>query len=111
MPPRSANILTSPRAKRAEESPLSVAMARLLAVALAVCLTFTGTLDVFAQTTKHKKKKSTKPKSPVCQTGCKPNTTSPALNSATPEDPAAQKEVGELARDLHQGVPGAYEKL
>ena len=31
--------------------------------------------------------------------------------SATPEDAAAQKELALLARDLHRGTPGAYEKL
>ena len=66
--------------------------------------------DLSAQT-KKKKKKSTHPKSPACATGCKPDTTSPALDASTPEDAAAQKELALLARDLHRGTPGAYEKL
>ncbi len=64
-----------------------------------------------AQTTPQKKKKSTHPKSPACQTGCKPDTTAPALDAATPEDAAAQKELGVLARDLHHAAPGSYDKV
>jgi soluble lytic murein transglycosylase len=63
-----------------------------------------------AQTTK-KKKAPAHPKSPACATGCKPETTAPALDAQTPEDAALQKELGELARDLHRGTPGSYEKL
>jgi soluble lytic murein transglycosylase len=61
--------------------------------------------------TTHKKKKAAHPKSPACQTGCKPDTSAPALDSATPEDAAAQKDAALLARDLHHGVPGSYDKL
>jgi soluble lytic murein transglycosylase len=68
--------------------------------------------NAFAQSTPtHKKKKATHPSSPACQTGCKPDTTSPALDAATPEDAEAQKEVAVLARDLHHGTPGSYDKL
>jgi soluble lytic murein transglycosylase len=67
--------------------------------------------SAFAQTASHKKKKSTHPKSPACQTGCKPDTTLPAFDAATPEDAAAQKELAVLGRDLHHGTPGAYDKL
>jgi soluble lytic murein transglycosylase len=63
------------------------------------------------QTTAHKKKTSAKPKSPACTTGCKPDTSAPALDAATPEDAAAQKELALLARDVHQGTPGSSEKL
>jgi soluble lytic murein transglycosylase len=64
-----------------------------------------------AQTTAHKKKRATHPKSPACQDGCKPDTTIPALDSATPEDAAAQRELAPLARELRQGLPGSYDKL
>jgi len=64
-----------------------------------------------AQTTKHKKKKPTHPTSPACQTGCKPDTTVPALDNATPEDAAAQKELAPLARALHHGTTADYQKL
>lgn len=43
--------------------------------------------------------------------GCKPETASPIFDAATPEDAAAQKELAVLARDLHHGTPGSYEKL
>ncbi len=59
----------------------------------------------------HKKKKAAKPKSPACSSGCKPETTAPGLDAATPEDVAAQKELTVLARDVHHGTPGSYEKL
>jgi soluble lytic murein transglycosylase len=84
---------------------------RALALVLIFSLAFTGSLDLFAQTTAHKKKKPVKPKSPACRTGCKPDTTSPALDAATPEDSSLQKELGGLARDLHQGTGGSYDKL
>jgi soluble lytic murein transglycosylase len=68
-------------------------------------------LGAFAQKAPHKKKVSTHPKSPACQTGCKPDTTGPTLDAATPEDAAAQKDLEVLARDLHRGTPGSYDKL
>src|SRR5260221_2309556 len=83
-------------------------LAILSAIILCLSLLFAG--DLFAQT-KKKKKKPTHPKSPACATGCKPDTTAPALDAATPQDAAAQKELGLRARDLHRGTPGAYEKL
>ncbi len=62
----------------------------------------------FAQT---KKKASHKPKSPPCRTGCKPDTSAPDVLTATADDAAANKELGVLARNLHNGVAGSYEKL
>jgi len=77
---------------------------------LLLCAALVGS-GLGAQTTAHRKKKATHPKSPACQTGCKPDTTAPALDSSTPEDAAAQKDLALLARDLHHGVPGSYDKL
>jgi soluble lytic murein transglycosylase len=82
-----------------------------LALALAVCLALGSGCDLFAQTTAKKKKKTVKPKSPACRTGCKPATSAPALDSATPEDATAQKDLALLARDLHHATPGSYDKL
>ena len=82
-----------------------------MALALCASLSLTGSLDLLAQNPPHKKKKSTRPKSPACQTGCKPDTTLPALDASTPEDAAAQKELSSLARDVHHAAPGSYEKL
>ena len=70
-----------------------------------------GNASTTPQSTTHKKKKAAKPKSPACNSGCKPDTTAPALDAATPEDAAAQKELTLLARDGHHGTPGSYEKL
>ena len=77
---------------------------------LILCLSLVCAGDLSAQA-KKKKKKPAHPKTPACATGCKPDTASPALDSSTPEDAAAQKELALLARDLHRGTPGAYEKL
>jgi soluble lytic murein transglycosylase len=60
---------------------------------------------------KQKKKKATHSKATPCRSGCKPDTTAPEITAATPEDEAAQKELADLARAVHTGTPGAYEKL
>ena len=73
-------------------------------------LSFGGALDAVAQSTKHKRK-SKKPKSPACQTGCKPETSTPQVAADSPEDEVAQKELSEAARAFHNGTPGGYEKL
>lgn len=86
-------------------------MWRALALALCAALILTSGFDALAQNAPHKKKKHSHPKSPACQTGCKPDTTAPALDSSTPEDAAAQKELAALARDLHHATPGSYDKL
>jgi soluble lytic murein transglycosylase len=86
-------------------------MARsFVALVLIIGLSFGGTLEVLAQSPTHKHK-SKKPKSPPCQTGCKPDTSAPQVAADTPEDEAAQKELSDLARALHNGTPGSYEKL
>ena len=107
MLPRSANILTLRQESRASFS-LRTLTSRVLTLLLCAALVGSG---LGAQTTAHRKKKATHPKSPACQTGCKPDTTAPALDSSTPEDAAAQKDLALLARDLHHGVPGSYDKL
>ncbi len=77
---------------------------------LVASLSLGGALDAFAQSSPHKHK-SKKPKSPPCQTGCKPDTSAPQVAADTPQDEAAQKELSELARALHGATPGAYERL
>jgi soluble lytic murein transglycosylase len=63
-----------------------------------------------SQTTR-RRKKSTKPKAAPCRSGCKPETTAPESTAITPEEQALQKEMADLAHELHTAVPGAYEKL
>ena len=82
----------------------------LVALLLIFGLSFGGAFDAVGQSSKHQRK-SKKPKSPPCRTGCKPETSEPQVAADTPEDEAAQKELSELARELHNAVPGAYEKL
>ncbi len=77
---------------------------------LIVGLSLGGAFDAFAQSSKHQHK-TKKPKSPPCRTGCKPDTSVPQVAADTPEDEAAQKELSDLARALHNATPGAYEKL
>ena len=83
---------------------------KTFSIALTLLLSLFLALDLSAQTSR-KKKKPVRPKSPACADGCKPATTPPALDAATPDDTAAQKQLSELARDLHRAVPGSYEKL
>ena len=82
----------------------------LVALLLIFGLSFGGAFDAVAQSSKHQRK-SKKPKSPPCRTGCKPETSEPQVAADTPEDEAAQKELSELARALHNAAPGAYGKL
>ena len=111
IPLPSANTLTLPPESSANRSMTSAAPSRLLVLVLSLVLALGCGLDAFAQNTAHKKKKPAPPKSPACRTGCKPDTTAPQLDAATPEDSAAQRELAVLARDLHQGTPGSYEKI
>jgi outer membrane protein assembly factor BamD (BamD/ComL family) len=82
----------------------------LMALTLVVSLSLGSAFDAFAQTSQHKRKPK-KPKAAPCVSGCKPEITQPNLAADTPEDEAAQKELAELARAVHTGVPGSYEKL
>jgi hypothetical protein len=91
--------------------PRAVYFSRALAILLSVALLAAVPLDVPAQTVHSKKKKSDKPKSVPCRTGCTPSTSAPEITAATPEDEAAQRELSSLARALHNATPGAYEKL
>jgi soluble lytic murein transglycosylase len=108
--PLSANIPTRPPENRAKFHRLHAIFSRGLAVLLCACLALAVSSGAFAQASK-KKKKSVRPKSPACRVGCKPETTTPALDSSTPEDAALQKDLAFLARDLHHGTPGAYDKV
>jgi soluble lytic murein transglycosylase len=58
-----------------------------------------------------KRKKSPKHKATPCRVGCKPDTTAPDVATSSAEDAGTQKELSELARNLHNAAPGAYEKL
>src|SRR5437667_1580268 len=82
----------------------------LVALMLIFGLSFGGTVDAAAQSSKHHRK-SKKPKSPPCRTGCKPETSEPQVTADTPQDEATQQQLSELARALHNAAPGAYEKL
>ena len=90
---------------------LSLPMARrFAALLLALTLSLGSSLDAFAQTAPHKRK-SKKPKSPACRTGCKPDTSAPQISTDTPEDEVMQRDLSDLARAVHNGMPGAYERL
>ena len=105
-----AIIPTPPQAKPARKISRHAPLSRVVTLACIAGLALAISADLSAQTTA-KKKKPVHPKSPACRTGCKPDTTTPALDAATPEDAGLQKELSGLARDLHQGAPGSYEKL
>lgn len=111
MLPASANTRTLPPASRASKYSLHSFGSRVLVLLLSFALAAGVGADLFAQNTQRKHTKSSHPKSPACQTGCKPDTTAPAIDAESPEDAAVQRELALLARDLHHGTPGAYEKL
>jgi soluble lytic murein transglycosylase len=56
-------------------------------------------------------KKSTKHKSAPCRAGCKPDTTAPVVLATSADDAGVNQELSELARDLHNAAPRAYENL
>jgi soluble lytic murein transglycosylase len=80
-------------------------------LSLCAALLLIGSFDALAQSAAHKKKKSARPKAPACQTGCRPETTPPAVDTESPDDGALQKELADRARDLRRGTPGSYDKL
>jgi soluble lytic murein transglycosylase len=127
IPTPSANIPTPPPASPVNPSPVAQvpsagpegfhrvttnpsANFRFAIATLSVFLILLFSLNLSSQTTK-KHKKPTHAPSPACADGCKPATSAPALDSATPADADAQKELALLARDLHRSIPGAYDKL
>ena len=77
---------------------------------LIIGLSFGSASDAFAQSSKHQRK-SKKPKSPPCQTGCKADTSAPQVAADTPEDEVAQRELSDLARAVHNATPGSHERL
>jgi soluble lytic murein transglycosylase len=105
MPTPSANIPTPvPRA-----STRFAVWKRFAAAAAVLSLLLAGS-DALSQT-KHKKKKSNKPKLSLCRVGCVTETAAPELTSTSADDEAIQRELSSLARALHNATPGAYEKL
>jgi soluble lytic murein transglycosylase len=97
-----------PHARAARASHL---WSRGLAILLSLTLVGFTSFDAAAQSSRHKRKKSSKPKAAPCRAGCTPNTTAPEVTADTPEDEAAQKELSTLARALHNAAPGSYDKL
>src|SRR5580658_3833738 len=82
------------------------------AALLVVAVVVGGAAEAFGQSSRHKKKKIKKPAAAPCLQGCRPDTAAPGLVAGdTPEDQARQKELGELARAVHNGMPGAYNNL
>src|SRR5437763_8605186 len=82
----------------------------LTALVLAFVLSLGSSFDLLARPTQHKHK-SKKPPAPPCRDGCKPETAPPQVAVETPEDGASLKELSQLARDLRNRAPGAYERL
>jgi len=82
---------------------------RFAAVAAVLSLLLIGS-DALSQT-KHKKRKSNKPKPSPCRMGCVTDTAALDITSASADDEAIQRELSSLARALHNATPGAYEKL
>ena len=101
-------------ARKAAAAGSRTAVTRCVCAAmLGFALIAGGAADVFAQSSRHhRKKKIKKPTSVPCRVGCRPETAGPQLVAGdTPEDQALQKELAQLARDMHNTAPGAYTKL
>ena len=107
MPLHSANIPT-PCRLAITKSPSNRLRWKSVALFLAAILTLACTPDLEAQT---RRKKAKKPKAIPCRTGCKPDTTTPNVLTNSAEDASANGELSELARNLHNAGPQAYEKL
>jgi peptidoglycan lytic transglycosylase len=105
MPTPSATIHT-PVLRASTSVP---AWKRFAAAAAVLSLLLAGS-DALSQT-RHKRKKSNKPKPAPCRLGCMTDTSAPDLTSSSPDDEAVQRELSVLARALHNATPGAYEKL
>src|ERR1700722_8087689 len=111
----SANIRT-PRPRRAANN-FSNASRSLAASLVSVALLAASPIPALSQTsttaphTAPRKKKSSKPKAAPCRTGCRTSTTAPESSATTPEEQALQKQMADLAHELHAAVPGAYDKL
>src|ERR1700757_3013031 len=88
--PPSANILTPRPANRGDACTLHHFVSRAFVLSLCAALLLIGCFDALAQSASHKKKKSARPKSPACPTGCKPETTPPAVDTESPDDAALQ---------------------
>jgi peptidoglycan lytic transglycosylase len=82
---------------------------RFAAAAVVLSLALVGS-SALGQT-KHKKKKSSKPKSVACRSGCITEIAAPDLSLDSPDDEAIQRELSTLARALHNATLGAYDKL
>jgi soluble lytic murein transglycosylase len=82
--------------------------AKYVALFLAVLLLLPCVHGASAQT---RRKKSTKHKAAPCRVGCKPDTTAPDVVTTSAEDASTHQELSGLARNLHNAVPGSYEKL
>ncbi|MGB6960830.1 MAG: transglycosylase SLT domain-containing protein [Candidatus Acidiferrum sp.] len=87
--------------------------ALMLAFALVTSAGVSGAAAARRQPSRpHKKKKIKKPEPVACRAGCVLETAGPELVAGdTPEDRAHQKELTNLARDVHFADPGAYGKL
>src|SRR5215470_15217377 len=121
MPQRWANILTR-RPFATSQAILAVRVSpapsrkssqnknyRWMAMIIAVLLPFGFAAgNASAQATSKKKSRA---KSAPCRAGCQPNITAQDLIAASLGDMATQKELSELARNLRNAGPGAYERL
>src|SRR5205809_7723674 len=86
---------------------LPISMSRsLVALMLIFGLSFGGTVDAAAQSSKHHRK-SKKPKSPPCRTGCKPETSEPQVAPVRPKAEPRKKKLPSLPAALNNPPPGA----
>jgi soluble lytic murein transglycosylase len=85
----------------------------LCAAVVLVCLAFvlSAALDATVPVSRRSRRKIRKPKPAACLADCLPQTIPPAVATPTPEDATLEQQLSTLARNLHNAVPGSYEKL
>jgi soluble lytic murein transglycosylase len=97
----------------AAASAWAAAARSVCALVLVFALIPGGAPEILAQSS-HSQKKQKKVKKPApvpCRVGCRPDTAAPGVTEDTPEDQALRKELSGLAREVHNGAPGAYNNL
>src|SRR5437764_10535714 len=118
IPALSVNTLTAcPLARTNVSSELSLARCTVhkcksnALLAIAISLAIFASICVPGTSAQTKHRISAKHKAVPCRTGCKPDTSAPDVATSSTGDASAQKELSELARNLRNAAPGAYDKL
>ena len=111
--PRPRGIAKTAHKNAAAAGSWAAAARSVCALVLVFALMPCAAPETLAQSS-HSQKKQKKVKKPApvpCRIGCKPDTAAPGVTEDTPEDQVLRKELSGLAREVHNGAPGAYNNL